>query len=356
MKLRTPAQLDLRLGALLLALPLASCGDPPDLEIRVSLDQIFSEELMKEFEAETGLVVRAQYDIEAAKTVGHVRSIIEESKSRPRTDVFWNNEIAQTIRLAELGLLEAYDSPSAKDIPELFRDPERRWTGFAARARVLIVNTDLVPEGEDPTGTLDMFDPKWAGKCGIALPLTGTTLTHATALFHVLGEEWARDFMQKVVKANGEGSVSLPNSNGQSMTLVSNGELAWAWTDTDDFNVARMKGMPVRRVYPDQREGDGTLSRDGEPLGTLLIPNTVMLLKDAPNPENAKRFIDWVLRREIEERLAFSRSAQIPVRDDVPRPDYVGKIGDFRAMQVDYAAVGKTIGARTEELIETFNR
>ncbi|MEM6672957.1 MAG: extracellular solute-binding protein [Planctomycetota bacterium] len=336
---------------------LASCGDAPDLVVRVSLDQIFSEELMREFKAETGLVVKAQYDIEQSKTVGHVNAIIEEAKTRPRTDVFWNNEVAQTIRLAELGLLQPYDSPNAADIPELFRDPERRWTGFAARARVLIVNADLVPEGEEPAGTLDLFHPNWAGKGGIAVPLTGTTLTHAAALYVVMGEEWARGFFERIATANREDeSINLPNSNGQSMTLVSNGALAWAWTDTDDYNVSRDKGNPVKRIYPDQEAGDTVLSRDGEPLGTLLIPNTVMLLKDAPNPENAKKFIDWVLRREIEERLAFSRSAQIPVRDDVPRPDYVGKIGDFRVMQVDYAAIGKTIAERTEELKEIFQR
>ena len=145
-------------------------------------------------------------------------------------DVFWNNEVAQTIRLAELGLLEPYDSPSAADIPELFRDPERRWTGFAARARVLIVNSDLVPAGEEPRGTMDLFDPRWAGRCGIARPLTGTTLTHATGLYEVMGEGWARDFFTRVVEANQAGTVNLPESNGQAMTLEKNGALAWAWT------------------------------------------------------------------------------------------------------------------------------
>ena len=86
-------------------------------------------------------------------------------------------DIVVRLRPPEPGLLEPYDSPSAADIPELFRDPERRWTGFAARARVLIVNTDLVPAGDEPKGTLDLFDPKWSEKCGIARPLTGTTLT-----------------------------------------------------------------------------------------------------------------------------------------------------------------------------------
>ena len=356
---RVPIFQDMRLPSLCLPLVLAAtlsaCGDGPDLVVRVSLDQVFSEELMREFEESSGLEVRVQYDIEQSKTVGHVRAIIEEA-ARPRTDVFWNNEIAQTIRLAELGLLQPYDSPSAAEIPELFRDPERRWTGFAARARVLIVNTDLVPAGEEPRGTMDLFDPKWSGKCGIARPLTGTTLTHATGLYEVMGEEWARDFFTRVVSSNEAGAVNLPESNGQAMTLVKNGALAWAWTDTDDFNVARLQGAPVRRVYPDQEPGPGVLMKDGEPLGTLLIPNSVMILKDAPHPENARRFVDWVLTREIEARLAASRSAQIPVREDVPRPDHVGRIGDFRAMNVEYGDIGSTIGTRSSELGETFIR
>lgn len=343
------------LASALLCVALASCGDEPDLVVRISLDQTFSEELVAEFEEETGLDVRAQFDIEQNKTVGHVRAIIEE-KNRPRTDVFWNNEIAQTVRLAELGLLEPYDSQSAKGIPEEFRDPERRWTGFAARARVLIVNTQMVDEANAPAGTLSILDPEWSEMAGIARPVTGTTLTHAAALFQVMGEEWTREFLGAIVEKNAAGEVAITDSNGQAMKQVQGGALAWAWTDTDDFNVSRLDEMPVARVYPDQEAVPGALTKDGKPLGTLLIPNTIMLLKDAPNPDAGKRFIDWVLRREIEERLAKSRSAQIPVRADVPRPDHVGKIGDFVVMDVDYVELGRTIGERQKELNEMFVR
>ncbi len=343
------------LGAALAA-ALAACGKSPDLVVRVSLDQIFSEDLVREFERETGLVVQAQYDIEQSKTVGHVSAILAEHASgRPRTDVFWNNEIAQTIRLAEAGLLAPYASPSAADIPAQFKDPGHLWTGFAARARVLIANTNLVEENQ-VHGTLDLFAEAWHGKAGIAVPLTGTTLTHAVALYQVMGEEWAREFFGKVAAENAAGRLQLPNSNGQSMTLTKAGTLAWAWTDTDDYHVAHLDGAPVARIFPDQVAAPGTLMRDGEPLGTLLIPNTIMLLKDAPRPEAARRFIDWVLRREVEQKLAASRSAQIPVRADVPRPAHVGQLGDFKIMQVDYVALGKDIARRTEELTKLFNR
>ncbi|MEE8148328.1 MAG: extracellular solute-binding protein, partial [Longimicrobiales bacterium] len=304
----------------LVSATLGACGGSPDLVVYVALDQVFSQELIAEFERETGLEVRAEYDTEASKTVFLVNRIVEEA-NHTRCDVFWNNEVAHTVSLAQQGLLQAYDSPSAADIPELFRDPERRWTGFAARARCLIVNTDLVPDPSVVHGMWDLLDPRWAGQVGIARPLTGTTLTHATALYDVLGEEQAERYLKTIADGSltDDPPVNVVRSNGQLMKLVASGQLAWGWTDTDDFNVARERGDPVAIVYPDQEP----VEEGGKPLGTLLIPNTVCVIKDAPHPDAARRFVDWVLSREIEERLAFARSAQIPVRADVPRPDYV---------------------------------
>ncbi|MDA1266266.1 MAG: extracellular solute-binding protein [Planctomycetota bacterium] len=320
---------------------LAACAKEPDLIVYVSHDQIFSQELIQEFEKETGLTVRAEYDTEASKTVGLVRRLREES-SNPRCDVFWNNEVAHTVSLAEEGMFQPYDSPHAADIPALFRDPDHRWTGFAARARCLIVNTDLVSEADMPSSMWDLLDPKWKGKCGIARPLTGTTLTHATALYDILGEAEAERFWSTIAGAQSEDppQVNVVGSNGQLMRLVATGQLHWGFTDTDDFNVARDKEDPVRRILPDQ-DGD-------DPMGTLLIPNTVAILKDAPHLSAAKRFVDWALSRELEQRMAESRSAQIPVRDDVPRPAHVAR--GFETMQVSYVSIGRQIEKRAEHL------
>ncbi|MFM7297089.1 MAG: ABC transporter substrate-binding protein, partial [Planctomycetota bacterium] len=134
----------------------AGCAKEPDVVVYCALDQIFAEDLVHEFEQRTGLVVRAEFDVEAAKTVGLVARLREE-RNRPRCDVFWNNEIAHTVALAKDGLLQPYASPSASDIPAQFRDASNLWTGFAARARVLIVNTEQV----DPStihGLADLVD------------------------------------------------------------------------------------------------------------------------------------------------------------------------------------------------------
>ncbi len=324
--------------AMLASFLFSGCGGrEPELVVYCSLDQVFAEEMIHRFEEESGLRVRAEFDVEASKTVGLVRRLIEE-RERPRCDVFWNNEIAQTVRLAEQGLLAAYDSPSAASIPAPYKDPEHRWCGFAARARILIVNTDLADPAEIH-GMADLLDPGWKGKAGIARPLTGTTLTHATALYEVMGEEAARRLLTDIAEAGSRGDLNIAASNSQVMTQVGTGTYAWGWTDTDDFNVALRKGHPVAAVWPDQ---------DG--IGALVIPNSVSIQSGAPHPENARRFVDWVLSEEVERALAWSDSAQIPLRESVGRPPHVKRLSEFRAMQVDYVAIGKQIAARTEEL------
>ena len=120
-----------------------------EVVIYTSLDQVFSEPVLQKYEADTGVKVKAVYDVEATKTTGLVNRPIAE-KSNPQADVFWNSEVGRTLILKEKGILTPYRSPSASDIPVQFKDPEGYWTGFAARARVLIVNTDLVPEEEMP--------------------------------------------------------------------------------------------------------------------------------------------------------------------------------------------------------------
>ena len=338
-----PASPALRLMALLLpfALLAAGCGKQPDLVVYCSLDQEFAEPLIQRFAKETGLEVHAEFDVEAAKTVGLVARIREESKN-PRCDVFWNNEVGHTAQLGQDGLLESYDSPSARDIPENFRDPKQRWTGFAARARILIVNTDLA-DPKSIHGMWDLVDPLWAGKSVMAKPTTGTTLTHMAALYAVLGEAKAEEYLARLHELSKSGAVNLTNGNASVARLVGDGKLAFGWTDTDDFAVTLERGAPVVAVYP-----------DANGCGTLLLPNSIAILKGAPHLAAARRFVDWVLRPEIERELAFSRSAQIPVRAAVPRPDSMLSPDKFKVMAIDFQKLGAEIEKRAESIKQRF--
>src|SRR5205814_1734841 len=124
-----------------------------------ALDREFAEPVLNEFTRSTGIRVLTKYDDESTKTVGLTSALVQEA-GRPRCDVFWNNEILNTLRLEQQGLLTAYYSPVAEVYPAMYRSPRGTWHGFASRARVLIVNTKLVEESQRPKSIYDLTDSK----------------------------------------------------------------------------------------------------------------------------------------------------------------------------------------------------
>lgn len=280
-----------------------SAGGEGRVVIYSALDEVFSKPLLEEYAEQTGVRVEPKFDIESTKTFGLVQAVITEA-SRPRCDLFWNNEIIGTLRLKRLGLLQPFEPAHASEFPENFRGKDGTWYGFAARARILLVNTEVVPEAERPTSIQDLLDPKWKGKIGIAKPLFGSTRTHVACLYAHWGAEKAEKFL-KDLKAN---DVQVLSGNIQVAQAVGQGQLAFGLTDTDDALGELGAGSPVTIVYPD---------REPDQLGTLFIPNTLAMIKGAPHPEEARRLADYLYSSEIETKLAEGPSGQIPLNENV---------------------------------------
>jgi iron(III) transport system substrate-binding protein len=298
----------------------------PEVVVYTALDREFSEPILDRFTRETGIAVLPAYDTESTKTVGLVWRIITE-RDRPRCDLFWNNEILNTLRLARQGLLRVYRSPAAGSYPAGDKSPDGLWYGFAGRARVLVVNTNLVAPERRPKSIRDLIDPECHDRAGIAKPLFGTTATQAACLFAVWGDEAAKEFF-RAVKQN----CRVMSGNKQVAQAVGAGSLAFGITDTDDALTEVENGMPVEIIYPDQEQGG---------LGTLFIPNTLALVKGSPHPEAAERLLDYLLTPEVERRLSEGPSAQIPLQPGVPCSPRVKTPDQVHAMDVDFAAAAE---------------
>lgn len=327
-------------SAWVLAALTGACGGEPraTLTLYCAHDRLFSEPILERFETRSGIEVEVVGDTEAAKTVGLVNRLIQLA-GRPEADVFWNNEILGTVRLAELGLLARHEFTGATDIPPGFRDPHGRWVGFGARVRVLVHNTELLAEAEAPSSLFELAEPRYAGQVALANPLFGTSATHAAALFAALGEERARSFYL-ALKANG---CRVAAGNAMACALVADGELALALTDSDDAMLALRAGKPIRMVLPDQ---------DG--LGALVVPNTVMRIRGGPHGERAAELVDWIASAEVEALLAAGESAQMPVRPGLAPPSAELDLARVRAMEVDWAAAAARADEVARFLTETF--
>ena len=332
---------------LLLLLPaMTSCGCRGDTDapggggtvvVYTALDQVYSEPILKAFEERTGIRVQVVYDAESAKTTGLVNRLIAR-RANPDCDVWWNNEPVQTARLAAMGLLAKYESPSAARIPPAMRDPQGRWTGFAARMRVLIYNTNIVKNDRLPLGLQSLAAPEWRGKAAVARPFFGTTLTHMCVLYQAWGHERLKAYLLALRGNN----VALCSGNGPVRDLVAAGEYPIGLTDTDDAYQAMQEGKPVAVMPPDGQSGG------------FLMPNTVALVAGCPHPEAGRKLIDYLLSAEVERRLAEGPSAQIPLGGDLAdvRTPWADLLRG-REMQVDFAAAADSVEAVVALLKET---
>lgn len=311
---------------------LATVGCPganrPKIVVYSALDREFSEPVFAEFTEKTGIQVLAKYDPESSKTVQLTSALLMEGRNRTRCDLFWNNEILNTFRLEHAGLLASYRPKQADHFPAAYQSNGGLWHGFAARARVLLVNTEVVSDEAMPSSIYDLVDPRWQGKIGIAKPLFGTTATHFVCLFEALGQEQAEAFCQQL-QAN---RVQVLSGNKQVAEDVAHGRIAFGLTDTDDALIELNQGFPVKLVYPDSAPGQ---------LGTLFVPNTLALLQDAPHPRLARQLADFILSEQVERRLAAGPSAQIPLHSGVQIPLRVETPDTIQAMRVDFEAAAR---------------
>lgn len=304
----------MRLRALIVLLPVVALGlvagcpaSKPRVVLYCAQDREFAEGLLADFTKAHGVEVATRFDTEADKSVSLYNALVQE-KDRPRADVFWNNEILSTLRLQRLGMLEPYDSPAAKPFPDFAKAPDHTWHAFAARARVLLVNTKLIPEAERPKSLLELTDAKWKGKVAMAKPLFGTTATQAACLFEVLGSEKAKAYYLGL-RDNG---IQIVPGNKQSAEGVGDGRFAVGMTDTDDAMGEIKAGKPVVMIFPD-RDGNA----DNPRMGTLFIPNSVGIIKGGPNPQAARKLVDFLLSVEVEKRMAEGGGYQIPLNPEV---------------------------------------
>ncbi len=290
-------------------------------------DSVFADSIIQAFESQSGIRVQVRYDEEANKSLGLTNLLLAE-KQQPRCDVFWNNQTLGTIRLKTEGVLAPCDPSLSVRIPGRFKDPHHQWVGFAARLRVYIVNTDRMPA--TPAAVQAALKADSLSRTAIAVPLFGTTLSHYSVLCNELGLDELKAWHQSLHVRG----IREARGNGAVKDLVAEGACDFGFTDTDDVFAAIDAGKPVNMLPVRLESGK-----------TICLPNSVSMIRNCPHPQNATKFIEYLLSEEVEIALARSASRQIPLGsvDRSQLPEEVLQL-------IDWAADGILLeGAATRE-------
>lgn len=265
-------------------------------------DQVYAEPILQAFERETGLQVRAVYDSEAVKTIGLVNRLLAE-RAHPQCDVFWNNEELRVRQLTARGVL----------------DETQPWVALGYRSRRIVINTNRLAWAEAPRSLVELTNAAWRRNVALAYPLFGTTATH----FLALHQHWGDPGWKQWCEALAANEPRVVDGNSVVVKLVGQGEVALGLTDSDDIAAGQREGLPIAPL---------PLTEE-----SLLIPNTVAVVRGAPHPDSARRLLAFLQRPETVLRLVEARaleSAANPVDPVGLQPDWEALL---RRMEQDTA-------------------
>jgi len=294
------------------------------VELWCAHDAIYADQVVAAFTKASGIQVVVRYDSEATKSLGLVERLARDGGRD--CDVFWNNEILGTLSLAQAGRLQPHQGTGWQR--SSLKDPQGLWTGFGARLRVAAVHPPKLAADEAAVAAF------WRGPLGdaaMAKPIYGTTLTQCAVLWQALGGEPGFAAWHDGALARG---LRLVDGNSATRDLAAAGTVALGLTDTDDAVAAVAAGKPLR-MLPLRL---GMLADVPPALAkrTIVIPNTVAILKDCRHAEAARRLADFIASAEVEAMLAHS-AAQVPLGpvDDALLPETIRPLKAWAADAVD---------------------
>ncbi len=249
--------------------------------------------VVPKFEAATGIRVEL---VQAGS--GDIVQRARAEAANPIADVIWS--IGGEALEANSGLLEPYTPAEIDKINPLYLGGTN-WLPYTAIPMAFIVNTNLVPDGEEPTTWADLADPKWKGRVAFAgADGSGSAFIQMATVLHVYGEEEGWKLFEKMMA-----NFVITNSSGAVPRGTAGGEYAVGLTLEEAAYRYVTGGAPVKIVYP----------ADGNYAGA----DAVALVRGGPNPEGGKAFIDFVLSAEIQGFLVEAMKRR-SVRTDVADP------------------------------------
>jgi iron(III) transport system substrate-binding protein len=279
----------------------------PTVVVYAAQDQVHAEPILKDFEKLTGIKVRAVFDSEATKTVAIANRLIAE-RDHPQCDVYWGNEELRTRQLAARGI---------------FRETNG-WAAFGYRSRRMATRSGM----SAPASLVELTNSTYRGKVALAYPLFGTTATH----FLALRQHWGESNWLGWCRALAANKPFIVDGNSVVVKFVARGEAVVGLTDSDDIAVENRESA---RLMP--------LPMSSE---TLLIPNTVAVIRRAPHPDAAQRLYEYLQDRTVTERLVQAGALEGVRAMDV----------QVKTLQPDWDAMIRELDAATAMLQKVFLR
>jgi ABC-type Fe3+ transport system substrate-binding protein len=189
--------------------------------------------------------------------------------------------------LQRAGMLAQYKPTGWDAFPAQLKDPDGYWIANILYFQTAAINTEMVKGADVPKTLEDLLNPKWKGSKIAWSTSTAGGAAFIGGILTGLGEEKGMDFLRRLSKQE---VVNLGVSARAVVDKIDAGEYPIALGIFNHHTVMDAeKGAPVIWL----------------PIEPILAPLSVeSVLKDAPHPNAARLFVDFLVSEEAARVLA----------------------------------------------------
>lgn len=250
-------------------------ADPGKLVVYSGRSESLVDNIIQQFGEATGIDVEVRY----ANTGQLAATLLEEGDNSP-ADIFFAQDpgglgtVESQLATLPAGVLQA--------VPEWAQSPQGKWVGISGRARTVVYNSENLTEADLPDDMFGFTDPEWKGRIGWA-PTNASFQTMVTAMRSQWGEERTRQWLEGV-QAN---DPRVYPKNTPQVAAAASGEIDVGFVNhyyLFRFLAEEGEDFPARNYHP----------RTGGP-GSIVMVSGAGILNTADNPENAERFLQFML-------------------------------------------------------------
>jgi iron(III) transport system substrate-binding protein len=242
------------------------------------------------------------------------RFMQEASAGLKNADIVHTSDAGHFELLKDKGMILKFTPQGVTAFPDGFKDKAGFYYGMRATLSVIAHNPKAVAEKDAPKTWKDLLNAKWSGKMVTAHPgYSGIIMTHVLALVNVYGWDYFRDLAKY--------KLHIVQSANDPAGVVASGERPVGVNGAEYFYYKTLKqGNPIKIIYPKE--------------GVPLIVSPVAIAKDAPHPNAAKLFTEFIFSKESQQLLA-DKEGLYTGHPEVTYPADKPKLKDLKLLPAD---------------------
>lgn len=220
-------------------------------------------------------------EVEFINLKGELADRVRSEKDNPQADIMFGGDTATYMLLQEEGCYEATKPTWADEVADMYKEADGYWYGTYRTPMVLFYNSNMMTAEEAPTDWADLADAAYADKIVTRDSLSSSMRSTICSLIAYNAAQNGEDAAWSYIESLSGNTKNFYNSGSMMFQAVGKGEAAIFMAVINDVITNRDKNeMPLEMVIPES--------------GAVVITDCIAAIKDAPHPNAAAAFIEFV--------------------------------------------------------------